>query len=85
MKWELEYDEWRNYLGPEANRPPRPGPHPDPKHKWNKKKVKFDFPVDIENYDVETDYNTMHGADSKKTSLVSEIDGSYIFDVDAKK
>ena len=41
VQWELQYYAWVEHKGNEAERPPRPGPHPDPKHEWNTNPQKY--------------------------------------------
>ena len=41
VQWEIEYYDWVNFEGEEEDRPPRPGPHPDPCHEWNKEPEKM--------------------------------------------
>ena len=68
-KWEQDYYLWFNYKGEEEDGPPRPGPHPDPKHHWNIYPEKFQRLEDLDSSDSDSDY-TKTGLNSKYTSRV---------------
>ena len=55
VQWEMDYYEWLYYKGDEADRPKRPGPHPDPKHEWNINPEKLETIQDT-NADDSSDY-----------------------------
>ena len=88
MKWELDYYAWIQYKGDEAKRPPRPGPHPDPKHEWNTNPEKFetnedtiadensDFiwsQIDLQNSAYKLDVQANDDADNKSEKRQSKI------------
>ena len=51
IEWEMQFYEWLYFKGDEADRPERPGPHPDPKHEWNTNPSKFHNVADIDTDD----------------------------------
>ena len=72
VQWEIQYYDWHSYRGKEADRPLKPGPHPDPKHQWNTDPQGFLQKMEEEETDDDSDYWAA-GIDSKRTSGILDV------------